>query len=121
MPLRLLPLAPECATAMQFDAGDPADSGVELHATVERPRRLAVDIEGQPPPSLQVVGGVRRAEARALDNGPDREPMFALLGSARTGEWVRGNLEFVDGTNVDRSALSSPPLRPGAARGSDRA
>jgi len=85
MPLRLLPWTPEYGTSMQFDAGDPDDSGVELDATVECPQWAAVDPDGHPPESLQIVDGVRRTEAHALDDGPDGAPLFALFGSLAVG------------------------------------
>ena len=86
MPLRLLPWAPEYGTAMQFDADDDAAGpSVAVDATVERPDWVAVDPAGEPPLALQVVDGVRRAEAHAMDDGPDGEPLLGLFASFAVG------------------------------------
>ena len=86
MPLRLLPWAPEYGTAMQFDADDDASHpAAAVDATVERPDWVAVDPAGEPPLALQVVDGVRRAEAHAMDDGPDGEPLFGLFASFAVG------------------------------------
>ena len=85
MPLRLLPWAPEYGTSMQFDAGEAADAGAGVDATVERTEWVAVDPQGDPPPALEIVDGVRRAEVHAMDDGPDGEPLFGLFGSFAVG------------------------------------
>ena len=87
MTLRLLPWAPEYGTAMQFDADAEADApdGPAVETAVERPDWVAVQPAGEPPRSLQIVDGVRRAEAHAMDDGPDGEPLVGLFGSFAVG------------------------------------
>ena len=85
MPLRLLPWAPEYGTSMQFDAGEATDATAGVDATVERPQWVPVDPQGDLPPALQIVDGVRRAEAHAMDDGPGGEPFFGLFGSFAVG------------------------------------
>ena len=85
MPLRLLPWAPEYGTSMQFDADEAADPPAEVDATVERPRWVPVDPDGEPPAALQIVDGVRRVEAHAMDEGPGGRLLFGLFGSFGVG------------------------------------
>lgn len=86
MPLRLLPWAPEYGTAMQFDADEEAaGSATAVDTGIERREWAAVAPAGEPPRALQVVDGVRRAEAHALDEGPGGEPLFGLFGSFAVG------------------------------------
>ena len=85
MPLRLLPWAPEYGTAMQFDAEGGADSKTAADADVEGVEWAPVTPRTEPPHALQIIDGVRRAEAHAMDDGPDGEPLFGLFGSFAVG------------------------------------
>ena len=86
MTLRLLPWAPEYGTAMQFDADAEADGPDDrVDVSIERSDWVAVQPAGRPPRSLQIVDGVRRAEAHAMDDGPDGEPLVGLFGSFAVG------------------------------------
>ena len=85
MPLRLLPWAPEYGTAMQFDADAAATPVADVDATVEQGRWEAVAPAGERPDTLQIVDGVRRVEAHAMDDGPGGEPQFGLFGSFAVG------------------------------------
>ncbi len=83
MPLRLLPWAPEFGTSMQFDTRDelPAEPP---DITIERETWAPVTPAGDAP-GVQIIDGVRRAEAHAMDDGPDGEPRFGLFGSFAVG------------------------------------
>lgn len=87
MPLRLLPWSPEYGTGMQFDvdasaganAGEPAIEYAE-----SRPwERVAPRPE--PPAAVQIVDGVRRAEAHAMDEAGDGTLILGLFGSYAVG------------------------------------
>src|SRR5688572_7117591 len=83
--LRLLPWSPEYGTAMQFDADADEDSRPEVDTTIEGRGWSAVAPSGVPPTAVQVVDGVRRVEAHAMDDGPDGLPVFGLFGSYAVG------------------------------------
>ncbi len=85
MPLRLLPWAPEYGTAMQFDAESGDDSNTTADADVEGIEWAPVEPASDPPAALQIIDGVRRAEAHAMDDGPGGEPLFGLFGSFAVG------------------------------------
>ena len=85
MPLRLLPWAPEYGTSVVSDSDDSADSRTEVDAGVEQARWAAVEPQAEAPAALQIVDGVRRAEAHTLDDGPAGEPLFGLFGSFAVG------------------------------------
>jgi hypothetical protein len=87
MALRLLPWSPEYGTGMQFDA---EDNG---RATEERP---PIDfVEHRPwervspsapaPAAIQIVDGVRRAEAHAMDETAEGALVLGLFGSYAVG------------------------------------
>lgn len=82
--LRLLPWSPEYGTSMQFDA-DEAEPRVEVDTTIEQGAWLAVTPSIAPPTAVQIIDGVRRAEAHALADGPGGEPLFGLFGSYAVG------------------------------------
>lgn len=86
MTLRLLPWAPEYGTAMQFDADEVANGGreAETNPTVEGPWQ-AVLPTGPAPEAVQIVDGVRRAEAHAMDEAEDGSAVFGLFGSLAVG------------------------------------
>jgi len=89
MTVRLLPWAPEYGTSMQFDADEGArgegSPRVDVDTTVEQASWAAVRASGEAPSTVQVVDGVRRAEAHALEDGPGGEPLFGLFGSYAVG------------------------------------
>ncbi len=86
MSLRLLPWAPEYGTALQFDSdAEAVGAGAPtVDHTVEGPWR-ALAPTTPPPASVQIVDGVRRAEAHALDEGTDGGAVFGLFGSLGVG------------------------------------
>ena len=85
MPLRLLPWAPEYGTAMQFDAESGADSNTTADTDIEGIEWAVVTPAAEPAEALQIIDGVRRAEAHAMDDGPGGEPLFGLFGSFAVG------------------------------------
>jgi hypothetical protein len=84
MPLRLLPWAPQYGTAMQFDADEESDAAAQIDATIDGPWR-AVEPSGPAPAAVQVIDGVRRAEAHAMDEADDGSAVFGLFGSLAVG------------------------------------
>ena len=99
MPLRLLPWSPEYGSAMQADpdAFDEQDAAQAADASIEGEWR-ARQPSGEPPAAVQIVDGVRRVEAHALDDLADGETAFGLFGSYAVGavrcegarSWVLG-------------------------------
>ena len=85
MPLRLLPWAPEYGTSMQFDAETGDDSTTDADPTVEGIDWNVVTPTGDRPAALQIIDGVRRAEAHAMDESPEGAPLFGLFGSLAVG------------------------------------
>ncbi len=86
MALRLLPWSPEYGTSMQFDA-DEANGGDDtsgVDPTIEGPWQ-AVTPSGEPPRAVQIIDGVRRAEAHAMDDVPGGGAVFGLFGSLAVG------------------------------------
>ena len=84
--LRLLPWSPEYGSAMQADpeSFDGTDEGLRADTSVEgewRARRPS----GEPPAAVQIVDGVRRVEAHAIDDLADGETAFGLFGSYAVG------------------------------------
>lgn len=85
MSVRLLPWQPEYGTSMQFDAeADEAAAGPP-DITVERRVWQPVTPAPASLPAVQIVDGVRRAEAHAMDDAPDGTPIFGLFGSFGVG------------------------------------
>ncbi len=70
---------------MQFDADADGESQSEVDVTVENRGWSAVPPSGALPTAVQVVDGVRRVEAHAMDEGPDGLPVFGLFGSYAVG------------------------------------
>lgn len=85
MTVRLLPWAPEYGTSMQFDAEADEAAGGPPDVTVERAVWAPVTPSPASLPAVQIVDGVRRAEAHAMDDGPDGTPVFGLFGSFAVG------------------------------------
>lgn len=88
MALRLLPWSPEYGTGMQFDvdasAGTSEDASPAIEFTERRPwERVAPRAE--PPTAVQIVDGVRRAEAHAMDEASDGSLVLGLFGSYAVG------------------------------------
>ena len=124
MPLRLLPWSPEYGSALQADPDsydEPDATAAETFEGEWRARRPS----GDPPAAVQIVDGVRRVEAHALDDLPDGETAFGLFGSYAVGA-VRceGDRSWVldgegDGEGL-RVLAQLPPGRRRAARSRDR-
>ncbi|MDP6606479.1 MAG: hypothetical protein QF664_09515 [Dehalococcoidia bacterium] len=70
---------------MQFDAEGSDDSETAADVAVEGREWEPIDPASGPTAALQIVDGVRRAEAHAMDDGPDGEPLFGLFGSFAVG------------------------------------
>lgn len=85
MTVRLLPWAPEYGTSMQFDAEADEAAGGPPDVTVERAVWAPVTPVPASLPAVTIVDGVRRAEAHAMDDGPDGTPLFGLFGSFAVG------------------------------------
>lgn len=85
MVIRLLPWQPEYGTGLTFDMEDEPDLAASVDPTVERSVWAPVtpDPGGMTP--IQIVDGVRRADAHALDDAPDGTPIFGLFGSFAVG------------------------------------
>ena len=88
MPLRLLPWSPEYGSGLEAepsggdgdeDAAGAVDASIEGAWEARRPR-------GEPPAAVQIVDGVRRVEAHAIDDGgEDGAIAFGLFGSWAVG------------------------------------
>jgi len=85
MPLRLLPWSPEYGTGMQFDADDSAEGTARVDCHLERRPWEAVTPSCAPPDAIQIVDGVRRAEAHAMDETAGGATVFGLFGSFAVG------------------------------------
>jgi hypothetical protein len=85
MPLRLLPWSPEYGTGMQFDADEGAETDPRVDCSVEGSAWHAIAPEVEPPAAVQIVDGVRRAEAHAMDEAPDGQILLGLFGSFAIG------------------------------------
>src|SRR5216684_4219553 len=85
MSVRLLPWQPEYGTAMQFDADADEATGGPPDVAVERATWVPVTPAPRALPAVQIVDGVRRAEAHAMDDAPDGAPLFGLFGSFAVG------------------------------------
>ncbi|HRC63114.1 MAG TPA: hypothetical protein PLX85_07835 [Dehalococcoidia bacterium] len=88
MALRLLPWSPEYGTGMQFDVDASAAMNGEGSPTIEfterRPWERVVP-HAEPPAAVQIVDGVRRAEAHAMDEAADGSLVLGLFGSYAVG------------------------------------
>ena len=85
MPLRLLPWAPEYGSGLQAEP-EPAATGPapEVDAAIEgawTPRSP----QAEPPASVQIVDGVRRVEAHAIEDLASGESAYGLFGSYAVG------------------------------------
>lgn len=85
MVVRLLPWQPEYGSALPFDAESESDPLEPVDITIERSIWAPVTPHHAPDVPVQIVDGVRRAEAHALDDGPDGAPLFGLFGSYAVG------------------------------------
>ena len=107
MVVRLLPWQPDYGSGLPFDTESEPDALDPVDITVERPVWAPVTPEPAPPAAVQIVDGVRRAEAHAMDDGPDGAPLFGLFGSYAVGA-VRcdGQARILDDTlRVERRYL----------------
>ena len=85
MPLRLLPWAPEYGSGLQAEP-EPAATGPapEVDAAIEgawTPRSPLAE----PPTAVQIVDGVRRVEAHAIEDLASGESAYGLFGSYAVG------------------------------------
>ena len=85
MPLRLLPWAPEYGSGLQAEP-EPASAGPapEVDASIEgawTPRSP----QAEPPAAVQIVDGVRRVEAHAIEDLATGESAYGLFGSYAVG------------------------------------
>jgi len=88
MALRLLPWSPEYGTGMQFDVDAAAGANGEAAPVIEFTERRPwerVTPRSEPPDAVQIVDGVRRAEAHAMDEAADGSLVLGLFGSYAVG------------------------------------
>jgi uncharacterized protein len=85
MALRLLPWSPEYGTGMQFEAEDANAEGTPPDTSVERRPWKAVTPTAPRPDAIQIVDGVRRAEAHAMDETAEGALVLGLFGSYAVG------------------------------------
>ena len=117
MPLRLLPWSPEYGTAMQFDAdadgGDSDSAGGSVTVEgVERPDWVAIAAPRETPAALQIIDGVRRVEAHAMEDRPAGSPLVGLFGSLAVGGGaLPGRGCGGDSARPDRGATALPAGR----------
>ena len=84
MPLRLVPWSPEYGSGIEADADAAEDGGASLvDADIEGNWR-AIRPDGDPPSAVQIVDGVRRVEAHAIDDDGGAIA-FGLFGSYAVG------------------------------------
>lgn len=86
MPLRLLPWSPEYGSGIQADDESATDDEA-LRADIGFERRPWEPVRpaGAAPAAVQIVDGVRRVEAHAIDDLPDGETAFGLFASYAVG------------------------------------
>lgn len=85
MPLRLLPWSPEYGTGIQAELDQPGDQVTpEVDLSIEGPW-VRQQPQSTAPTVLQIVDGVRRVEAHALDDMGKGEMAFGLFGSYAVG------------------------------------
>ena len=85
MPLRLVPWSPEYGSGIEAEADAAADDGASLvDADIEGAWR-AIRPDAAPLPAVQIVDGVRRVEAHAIDDRADGAIAFGLFGSYAVG------------------------------------
>ena len=85
MPLRILPRSPEYGSGIEADTDAAADDSTpEIDITVEGPWR-ARRPDPAPLPAVQIVDGVRRVEAHAIDDLDDGAFALAVFGSYAVG------------------------------------
>ena len=111
MALRLLPWSPEYGTSMQFDADEAngSDDTPGIDPTIEGTWQ-AITPGGEPPRAVQIIDGVRRAEAHAMDDAPGGGALFGLFGSlAVGGVRLEGGRAWLldDGFRVERRYLQT--------------
>ena len=120
MPLRLVPWSPEYGSGIEADAGAVDDDGASLvDDAVEGPWRVMRPADA-PPPAVQIVDGVRRVEAHAIDDLGDGTIAFGLFGSYAVGvvrcEGTRAHILEGDRVLRVRAATCKPAATTRAAR-----
>ena len=85
MTLRLVPWSPEYGSGIEAEAGAVDDDGASLvDDAVEGPWRVMRPGDA-PLPAVQIVDGVRRVEAHAIEDRADGTIAFGLFGSYAVG------------------------------------
>ena len=85
MPLRLLPWSPQYGSGLQAEPDAPAGEATpRVDISIEGPWRPRQP-HAEAPQAIQVVDGVRRVEAHALDDVAAGETAFGLFGSYAVG------------------------------------
>ena len=86
MTLRLLPWSPEYGSGIEADA-DPLDEGATPDIDIYAEKRPWEPVwpMGSPPRAVQIVDGVRRVEAHAIDDLGDGNIAFGVFGSYAAG------------------------------------
>ena len=86
MAKRLVPWLPERGTGIESPVDEQPAPGL-VDTRVERDEWTAIAPVPGPPPAVQIVDGVRRAEAQVLEDGADIEggPRFGLFGTFGVG------------------------------------
>lgn len=114
MVVRLLPWQPDYGSALPFDTESEPDPLDPVDLKIERPVWAPVTPEPGPTAPVQIVDGVRRAEAHALDDGPDGAPIFGLFGSYAVGAVRCGERAQIleDSIQVERRYLHAGDVVP---------
>ena len=85
MPLRLVPWSPEYGSGIEAETDAAADDGASLVEADFEGSWRAIRPAAAAPPAVQIVDGVRRVEAHAIDDGSDGTMAFGLFGSYAVG------------------------------------
>lgn len=85
MPLRLVPWSPEYGSGIEAETDAAADDGASLVEADFEGSWRAIRPAPAPPPAVQIIDGVRRVEAHAIDDASDGTMAFGLFGSYAVG------------------------------------
>ncbi|MCY4615459.1 MAG: hypothetical protein OXC71_03585 [Chloroflexi bacterium] len=85
MTLRLVPWSPEYGSGIEADAGAVDDDGASLVDDAVEGAWRAIRPDAAPLPAVQIVDGVRRVEAHAIEDRDDGTIAFGLFGSYAVG------------------------------------
>jgi hypothetical protein len=114
MVVRLLPWQPNYGSALPFDTESEPNPLDPVDLKIERPVWAPITPKPGATSPVQIVDGVRRAEAHALDDGSDGEPIFGLFGSYAVGAVRCGERARIleDSIRVERSYLHAGNVTP---------